>query len=318
MPLGYRWGVRLMDIKQLLYFVTVVQQSSFSEAAKKLHLSQPSLSKAIKSLETEIGFRLLERTTKKLRLTESGRVIYERALHILSEADILKQEIKEVKWNGSGKVQIGMIESVKHWIPSIFYWYQQKFPAMNVQLIEVLSREGVERALRQYELHVCITNHFIDSPDLSTTPLYDEKLAVVMHSGHRLAEKEPLTVADLKDEPFIITSEGFQTRKDIIAAFREADVPLNIQYEVERFETILELVKANIGISIIPQKYFDNKMGPSFLVRTVDSPRLQRTVYLTYLKNRYMPPAIEALIARMQLPQERPSCEQVEEGKRYE
>lgn len=218
-----------MDIKQLVYFVMVVQQSSFSEAAKKLHLSQPSLSKAIKNLETEVGFRLLERTTKKVQLTESGRVVYERAQQILNEADILQQEIKEVKWNGSGKVQIGMIESVKNWIPSILHWYQQAFPAMKVKLIEVLGREDVERALRQYEIHACLTNHFIDSPEFVSAPLYEERLAVIMHPAHLLAAKNPLTLADLEDESFIITSDGFQTRQDVISVFKEENMRLNIQ-----------------------------------------------------------------------------------------
>ncbi|WP_153732868.1 LysR family transcriptional regulator [Sporosarcina obsidiansis] len=291
-----------MEIKQLLYFVTVVQQSSFSEAAKKLHLSQPSLSKAIKNLETEVGFRLLERTTKKVKLTESGRVIYERALHILNAAEILQQEIKEVKWNGSGKVQIGMIESVKNWIPSILHWYQQAFPSMRVKLIEVLSREDVERALRQYEVHACLTNQFIDSPDIWTTPLYEEQLAMIMHPAHRLAGKDQISLSDLEDETFIITSVGFQTRDDIFAAFAEEGIRLNIQYEVERFETILELVRANIGISIIPKNYFTNQSDQSVMIKTINSKSLTRTVYLTYLKNRYMPPAIEALIGRMQMP----------------
>lgn len=291
-----------MEIKQLLYFVTVVQLASFSEAAKKLHLSQPSLSKAIKNLESEVGFRLLERTTKKLQLTESGKVIYKRALFILNETDILQQEIKEVKWNGNGSVQIGMIESVKNWIPSILHWYQQAFPAMKVKLTEVLDREDVERALRQYEVHACLTNHFMDAPHLLTTPLYEERLAVIIHPAHPLAKKVQLTLADLENEPFIITSDGFQTRHDIITAFEEANVPMTIQYEVERFETIIELVRANIGISIIPQRYFDNRIDSSLVIKIIDSPRLTRTVYLTYLKNRYMPPAIEALIGRMQMP----------------
>lgn len=291
-----------MEIRQMLYFVTVVRRSSFSEAAKELHLSQPSLSKAIKNLEAEIGFRLLERTTKQVKLTESGRVIYRRALQMLQEAEILQEEIKEVKWNGSGKVRIGMIESVKNWIPSILHWYQQAFPAMQVQLLEVLGREDVERALRHYEVHVCLTNQFIDAPDIWTTPLYEEELAVIMHPGHRLAEIETLTLADLADETFIITSVGLQTREDIFEAFAKEGVQMNIQYEVERFETIIELVRANIGISIIPKNYFKNHKDRSIRIHAVEAEALTRTVYLAYLKNRYMPPAIEALIGRMQMP----------------
>lgn len=290
-----------MEFKQLQYFVMVVQQSSFSEAAKKLHLSQPSLSKAIKNLESEVGFQLLERTTKRVQLTESGSVIYERALQILREADILQQEIEEVKWTGSGSVQIGMIESVKNWLPSILHGYQQDFPSMHVKLIEVLSRGDVERALRQYTVHVCLTNQFIEASDIVTTPLYQERLAVVMHPAHRLASNDSITLADLEDETFIVTSVGLQTRQDIFSAFAEEGVRMNMCYEVERFETIVELVRENIGISIIPQNYLADRPDPTIVIKTIDSKTLTRTVYLTYLEKRYMPPAIEALIGSMQM-----------------
>lgn len=306
-----------MEFKQLQYFAMVVQQSSFSEAAKKLHLSQPSLSKAIKNLEVEVGFRLLERTTKRIELTESGEVIYKRALKILNEADILKQEIEEVKWNGSGNVQIGMIESVKNWLPSILHPYKQEFPEMHVKLIEVLGRTDVERALRQYTVHACLTNQFIEAEDMVTTMLYKERLAVVMHPEHRLARKESITLADLEEESFIVTSVGLQTRQDIFTAFAEEGIKLNIRYEVERFETIVELVRANIGISIIPQNYFSKRADPSIVIKTTDSKTLTRTVYLMYMRNRYMPPAIEALIENMKIPRDS-SAQREEQEEPYE
>ncbi|ARJ39218.1 LysR family transcriptional regulator [Sporosarcina sp. P21c] len=290
-----------MELKRLQYFVMVVQQSSFSEAAKKLHLSQPSLSKAIKNLECEVGFQLLERTTKRVQLTESGNVVYERALKILHEIDILQQEIKEVKWTGSGSVQIGVIESVKNWLPSILHAYRQEFPSMHVKLIEVLDRGDVERALRQYAVHVCLTNQYIKAPDIVTIPLYQEQLAVVMHPEHRLASKDTITLADLEDEAFIVTSVGLQTSQDIFAAFAEEGVRMNICYEVERFETIVELIRENIGISMIPQKYFAHGPDPTIVSKIIHSKTLTRTVYLTYLKKRYMPPAIEMLVSNMQM-----------------
>ena len=82
-----------LDLKQLNYFVNIVEQMSFSKAAQKLHISQPSLSNAIKSLESELGFELLERTTRNIRLTEAGKVLYDRALHLLLEMDIVEKEM---------------------------------------------------------------------------------------------------------------------------------------------------------------------------------------------------------------------------------
>ena len=143
-----------MDLKQLNYFVYVVDHMSFSKAAQKLHISQPSLSNAIKNLESELGFQLLERTTRNIRLTEAGEVLYDRALHLLLEMEIVEKEMEEVKLVGKGELQIGMIESVKHWIPKVIHQYNKEFPNMHIKLTEVLGGDDVKSSLRKYETHV--------------------------------------------------------------------------------------------------------------------------------------------------------------------
>lgn len=288
-----------MDIKQLRYFVAVVNEGGFSGAAAKLHLSQPSLSKAIRILEEQIGFQLLERTTKRVDLTESGRVFYQRALHILAEMDIFEKEVNEVKGAGSGEVRLGMIESVKNWIPDVLGWYKEEYPDMHVVLKEVLGRTDIEQALREYEVHICLTNEFIDAPDIVTAPLYKENLVLVMHAHHPLANQTEVKITHLEKESFIITSKGFQTRVNITEAFKESGVRMNICYDADRFETILTLVEAGIGISIIPRNYIGETVPGTLAIRELDSPSLKRTVYLAYVKNRYRPPAVEALLQKM-------------------
>ncbi|MDW0108793.1 LysR family transcriptional regulator [Sporosarcina aquimarina] len=288
-----------MDIKQLRYFAAVVAEGGFSGAAAKLHLSQPSLSKSIRTLEEQIGFQLLERTTKRVDLTESGRVFYERALLILAEMDIFEKEVNEVKVAGSGEVRLGMIESVKNWIPGILGWYRQEYPDMHVVLKEVLGRNDIEHALRDYAVHVCLTNEFIDEPDIVTVPLYKENLVLVMNANHPLANRPTVKLKDIEKEPFIITSKGFQTRANITKAFEEAGIKMNVCYDADRFETILTLVESGIGLSIIPRNYIGEIVPETLRIHELDSPSLERTVYLAYIKNRYRPPAIEALLDRM-------------------
>lgn len=289
-----------MDIKQLRYFTAVVAEGGFSGAAAKLHLSQPSLSKAVRTLEEQIGFQLLERTTKRVNLTESGRVFHERALQVLAEMDTFEKEVEEVKITGSGEVRIGMIESVKNWIPGILSWYRQEFPDMHVALKEVLSRPDIEHALRNYDVHACLTNEYIEEEDIVTWPLYKEKLVLVMSAAHRFAGMESIGLADISEEPFIITGKGFQTRANILHAFDEEALVPNICSDADRFETILTLVEAGIGISIIPRNYIGRTVPATLVIKELDSASLKRTVYLAMMKNRYRPPAIEVLLARMQ------------------
>ncbi|WJQ79774.1 LysR family transcriptional regulator [Brevibacillus brevis] len=285
-----------MDIKHLHYFVTVCDQLSYSKAAQKLHISQPSLSNAIKNLEQEVGSPLLERNTRKMELTDAGKILYQKALLLLSQMNMLKKEMEEVKLTGSGDLIIGIIESVKHWIPKVIRGYQGRFPSINIKLIEVLSGKAVKESLRKYHTHLLITNQFIDEEDIESIPLYDERLMLVLHKDHALAEKESVRLKDLANEPFIISTEGFQTREDILTAFSFEQVNPQIKFEIERFETALTLVRENLGVTIIPENYLSGSTDASLVRKMIDSPALERTVYLAYLKNRYLAPAVQAFL----------------------
>ncbi|MGK5507737.1 LysR family transcriptional regulator [Brevibacillus formosus] len=285
-----------MDIKHLHYFVTVCDQLSYSKAAQKLHISQPSLSNAIKNLEQEVSSPLLERNTRKMELTDAGKILYQKSMVLLSQMNMLKKEMEEVKLTGSGDLLIGIIESVKHWIPKVIRGYQGRFPSINIKLIEVLSGNAVKESLRKYHTHLLITNQFIDEEDIESIPLYDERLMLVLHKDHPLAEKESVRLKDLAIEPFIISTEGFQTREDILTAFSLEQVNPQIKFEIERFETALTLVRENLGVTIIPENYLSGSTDASLVRKTIDSPALERTVYLAYMKNRYLAPAVQAFL----------------------
>lgn len=290
-----------MDLKQLNYFVTIVDHKSFSKAAQILHISQPSLSNAVKSLENELGFQILDRNTRNIELTEAGTILYKKASRLLLEMDIVKKEMEDVKNIGSGEIQLGMIESVKHWIPKVILQYNDDFPNIHIKLTEVLSGDDVKNSLRNYKTHAIVTNQFIQEDDIETIPLYNEKLVLVLHESNQLMNHANLTLKDLVGEPFIISSEGFQTREDVLNAFAMEDAIPTIKYEIERFETALSLVREGIGISLIPENYLQALPDNTLVKKCIDSPALDRTVYLTYLKNRYVSPAIHAFINKTKL-----------------
>ena len=289
-----------LDLNQLKYFVSVVDHMSFSKAAEKLHISQPSLSKAIKNLERDLGFQVIERNTRNSRLTEAGEVLYGRAIHLISEMAIVKKEMEEVKLVGKGELQIGMIESVKYWIPKVISLYNEKFSEMHLRLIEVLGGEDVKNSLRKYETHAIITNQQIKEMDIETVPLYKEKLVLVLHVSHPMAKRESITLKELEHEPFIISTEGFQTREDILRAFELEDTSPTIKYEIERFETALSLVSENLGIAFIPENYLQGPHDFSIISKIIESPALERTVYLTYMKNRYVSPSIKSFLTEVE------------------
>ncbi len=289
----------MLDLKQLQYFIAVTEQMNFSKAAEKLHISQPSLSNAIKKLEQEIGSPLLKRNTRNLQLTEAGELLYERAKAILKNMEILKIEMDEVIVHGTSEVTIGVMESIKHWLPKVIANYKSDYPQMMIHLVDILGSKRVKKSLKSYKTHVIITNQRMDDDELEVQNLYEERLVAVLPLNHPLAEKDRLTFADLCNEPFIISTEGFQTRLDILSAFEQANVKMNIQYEIERFETAVSLVRENLGITILPENYLQGPTAKTIVQKEIDGPNLRRNVYLVSLKNRHLPLAIRHLLANI-------------------
>ena len=289
----------MLDLKQLQYFIAVTEQMNFSKAAEKLHISQPSLSNAIKKLEHEIGSPLLNRNTRNLQLTEAGELLYERAKVILKNMEVLKIEMDEVIVHGTSEVTIGVMESIKHWLPKVIAQYKSSYPQMTIHLVDILGSKRVKKSLKGYKTHVIITNQRMDDDELEVQSLYEERLVAVLPLNHPLAEKDRLTFADLCNEPFIISTEGFQTRLDILSAFEQANVKMNIQYEIERFETAVSLVRENLGITILPENYLQGPTAKTIVQKEIDGPNLRRNVYLVSLKNRHLPLAIRHLLANI-------------------
>ncbi|MEY2355477.1 LysR family transcriptional regulator [Lysinibacillus capsici] len=285
-----------MDIKQLHYFIAVSEQMNFSKAAERLHISQPSLSNAIKKLEQEIGSPLLERNTRNLQLTEAGELLFERAKVIVKNMEVLKIEMDEVIVHGTRDITIGVMESIKHWLPKVIANYKKDYPHMKIHLVDILGSKRVKKSLKSYKTHLIITNQLMDDPELEVQTLYEERLVAVLPLHHPLAQKHTLTISDICEEPFIISTEGFQTRRDILTSFEQAGKNINIQFEIERFETAVSLVREHLGVTILPENYLQGPTAKTIVKKEIEGLNLSRNVYLVYLKNRHLPLAIRQLL----------------------
>lgn len=286
----------LLDIKQLHYFIAVSEHMNFSKAAERLHISQPSLSNAIKKLEEEIGSPLLERNTRNLQLTEAGEVLFERAKVIVKNMEVLKIEMDEVIIHGTREITMGVMESIKHWLPKVIANYKKDYPEMIIHLVDILGSKRVKKSLKSYKTHLIITNQLMDDPELEVQTLYEERLVAVLPLHHPLAKKDKISITDISEEPFIISTEGFQTRRDILNTFELAGKNIHIQFEIERFETAVSLVRENLGVTILPENYLQGPTAKTIVKKEIEGANLSRNVYLVYLKKRHLPLAIRQLL----------------------
>ncbi|KMY55280.1 transcriptional regulator [Bacillus sp. FJAT-27231] len=286
-----------MEIRHLQYFITIVEKHTFTNAASALHISQPSLSASIKKLENELGLVLLDRSSREVQLTKEGKILYQEAKKLVNHFEHVENEMKRLKEQGPLELSIGVIESTKYWVPKILARFKGEYKHVRIHLMDILSLTDVEKALSNFNIHLAITNQYINSEEIEVIPIYEEKLVALLPENHPLRNNETLTIEELNQEPFIICKEGFQTRTDILNAFQKAGIKPNIQFEIERFETACRLVEEGLGATVLPENYVKYSETTHFHVKPLEDPNLSRIVYVAFDKNRYLPPLVLRFIA---------------------
>ena len=275
-----------MDLRKMYYFNATVKYRSFSMAAKALHISQPSLSNAIKSLEQEIDTPLIERTTKQFQLTEMGQQFWERSKGLIAQFEVMQTELKELAKGEQLEIRLGVIESANYWLSQVIIDYQKLYPSNQLTLIDTLYNQTVRQALLGLHVHGVITNQHIVDEEIQSELLYNEPYVVLIKKDHPFAKKEQLTLKDFTKEPLIIGMPEFQTSAQILKAFEQENVTPHISYKIERFEMIKVLVEEGLGIAILPQNYVTQHLSSCLVTRPIQSIFLNRNVYLSTMKGR--------------------------------
>ncbi|MEG0439929.1 LysR family transcriptional regulator [Solibacillus cecembensis] len=284
-----------MDLKKMYYFAAIVKYQSFSRAANALHISQPSLSNAIKTLEKEIGALLIERTTKQFQLTELGKQFYERSIRLIAQFEVMETELKEFAEGEHIEIKLGMIESANYWFSQVMIAYQQQYPHNKITLMDTLYNQTVREALLRLNVHGVITNQHIIDHEIKSELLYNEPYVILTRKEHPFASQEIIKLADFAKETLIIGMPEFQTSAQILKAFEQENVTPHIQYKIERFEMIKILVEEGLGIAILPQHYVAQPLPKSLMTHQVQSEFLNRNVYLCTMKDRTFPESIVKL-----------------------
>ncbi len=237
-----------MNLKQLSYFVTVVESGSISKAAKKLHMSQPPLSRHMHLLEEDLNVKLFQRQTNSLKLTQEGEELYKRAYDLLELASKTEKAILELNKNEYKTLEIGMVSSsINYLLDKPIYDY------LNKNKLKLSIHEG-----NTYELLEQLNHHIIDLA-ICRTPfsynLYEHKKLcdeeMILVSKSKL--KNSYSISDLDNAPMII----YRRFKTIIQTlFNEKNASLNIMIEVDDAKSAILWANTNIGIAIVPKSIF--------------------------------------------------------------
>jgi LysR family hydrogen peroxide-inducible transcriptional activator len=266
-----------MEFHQLRDFLAVAATGSFSKAAKKCHVAQPSLSKAIQRLEDEFGEKLFVRLKRQAVLTPAGEIVQRRATRILNEVEQAKRDLEDARGLRRGKVNIGILPTISpYFLPRVLAQFTQKFPALQVVVTEETTVDLL-KLVETWELDLALVSLPIPDTNLETETLFQEELLLAVPSKHSLAVKPSVSVKDLDGEKFILMKEGHCLADQVLTFCHEKDLRLQIVLKTSQIETVHSLVMAGMGISLVPQMARISGRIP-LVYRSLENPKPTRSV----------------------------------------
>jgi DNA-binding transcriptional LysR family regulator len=282
--------------RQLEAVLALVEYGSFVAAAARLRISQPALTRAVKRLETALGVRLFERTTRRVQITAAGREFAAVAERMLNDLGITVRSVREVAQERRGLVVLSSVMSVAGGLlPRIIAAYRADRPG-----VEVHIREGVNAAVLE-DVRSGVADFgigYVDElPDFAVgTALGRETFCVVVPARHKLAGRRGISLADLVDLPIVALPTESRTRRTIDAAAATAGVPLRQMVVVTQIATLLGLVGAGAGVGIVPRGATRGPLGRRLRAVPLE-PRLVRRLGLIALREREPTPAASGFLA---------------------
>ncbi|MRG85003.1 selenium metabolism-associated LysR family transcriptional regulator [Salinibacillus xinjiangensis] len=278
-----------MNFEHLKVFYTAANKKNFSETAKILHLSQPSVSSQIRQLEESLNVSLFRRTTKKVSLTAEGKLLYQYAGKILELVNQTKKEIDLLSQSVHGELIIGAsLTTGEYFLPYFLGQYKQEYPHVDLTM-KIYNSEQIIEKLENEEINVGFIESMISYSHLHQEAIMDDELVMVASKqwfDSSFDEEETITPEELFSLPIIMREQGSGTRQVVEENLRRNDLnpsKLNIILELESTESIKSAVESGMGISIISKSAVQKEMKLGILkALRIKGIRLKRYFYAVY------------------------------------
>lgn len=275
-----------MDIRALRYFIEVVQQQSFTAAAEALFVTQPNVSKMIKQLEAELGAPLLVKEGRRITLTDTGRVVFERGQEILAMQARLHAEVNDINHHARGELVIGIPPLASGLLTPLMARFHKKHPRIELKLFERGSR-SVEDELRAGKLEIGAVLLPVDANEFDTLHLCRYPLQLIAPAQSRWAGKASVSLGELAQEPFIFYGEGFVLNEIVHAACKRAGFTPSIAGRSSQWDFIASMVEAGVGIALLPELFGMKLNRTQFVVLPVNAPQIWWDMGLAWRRGKY-------------------------------
>jgi LysR family hydrogen peroxide-inducible transcriptional activator len=270
-----------MEIHQLTYFVAVAETGSFSRAAERCNIAQPSLSQQIQKLEQELGEPLFDRLTRRVVLTDAGRSLLPRATSILADLQDIKHSMNQIADSSSGMLTVGFIPTIAPFVlPKVIKRFSREFPLARLSVHEDLT-EALVRELVDGKLDVGITSTPIHNKLIRTQELLTEPLLVASSKNHDIITRATILIKELDEFPFIALSEMHCLGEQVQSFCYQQHLELKIVCHTSQLTTVQNCVALGLGISLVPKALAISDISGQVIYRSLVDAAPQRKIAAT-------------------------------------
>lgn len=256
-----------MELHQLRYFVAVADTGSFTQAAERCSVSQPSLSQAVRKLEAELEQTLFERLPRGARLTAAGWALYDRAVGILADLEQARHAVRDASAAGRDPLAFGVIPTVAPYLlPVLLQAFRGAWPNTPFVVHEDMTA-GLLDCTRNGRIELALAALPLDDPQLTVLPLHREPLRAALPASHPLAARSRVELSDLEGDAFLYLTEGHCLGEAVDVYFADQVFKPRIQARLTQMTTVKQLVACNYGVAILPAMacHEDSSSGRCYL-----------------------------------------------------
>lgn len=278
-----------MDIKQLINFITIVEEGNITKAAKKLHMSQPPLSNQLRLLEEELGVKLIDRGSRKITLTDVGHLLYRRSKNMVKLFESTLNEVEDFKSGVEGVLKIGVVSTCGEFLPNnIITPYMMRYPKMRYELYEANTYEVIDM-IEKGIVDIGIVRSPFNTENLCCMKLKTEEMVAVVNSesGDKfsLGDREFINLEDLKDKPITIYR---RYEKLIMEAFKENDIIPRIYCLCEDSRTAVAWAKFALSISLVPKSTIQHNSSKKIRTYKINEKSLETDIVVIWNEDKYI------------------------------
>ena len=289
-----------IDFDGIQAFVVIAELGGFNKAADQLHITQTALTRRVQKLESYLGLRLLDRTTRHVELTAVGREFLPKARAIVNEMTSTIAQLKDMSQLAKGSFSLACLPSLTvSMVPELIREYVNLYPDNRIRILDATSNE-VRKAVLNHQAEIGLALDGEKHPDLIEMPLFEDPLVFICQDSHPLKDKKSVTWSEMRDADLVVVSSSTATRVLMDYQLAQHGILLSGSYEVQHHATAINLVAAGVGCAILPSSTLKDGERPHLHKIELKGPLVKRKVAVLRHKNTSLSPAAQAFLKLIQ------------------